>query len=138
MRAAVSQGVGVLSFFSLQTHQLLQRILTILALVSLALAVPLVYFSFGLGRLTSPGCVLLVASLPGAAVLAFFGWVFNPPASTPSAGADMTQRLGALAAEVLPPLAQILARAFLMALALGLILILLSVIGRLLFRRRRS
>ena len=138
MRAAVSSGVGVLSFFSLQTHQLLQRIFTILALVCLGLALPLIYFSFGPGRLTSPGCVLVVASLPGAAVLAFLGWVFNPPASTPEAGADMTARLGALASEVLPPVAQLMARAFLIALALGLILILLSVIGRLVFRRKRS
>ena len=136
-RAAVSQGVGVASFFSLKTHLLLQRAFTILLIACAALALPLIYFSFRFGRLASPGCVLVVASLPGAALLAFFGWAFRPPPATPSPEVGMTERLGALAAEVVPPLAQLLARTFLYALALGLVLIVLSLIGALVLRRRR-
>jgi uncharacterized membrane protein YqaE (UPF0057 family) len=48
----------------------------------------------------------------------------------------MTERLGALAAEIVPPLAQLLARTFLYALAVGVVLILLSFVGGLVFRRR--
>jgi hypothetical protein len=48
----------------------------------------------------------------------------------------MTERLGALAAEIVPPLAQLLARTFLYALALGVVLIFLSFVGALVFRRR--
>lgn len=137
MRAAVSQGVGLLSLFSLETHLLLQRVFSILAVVSLALAVPLVYFSYRFGRLASPGCVLVVASLPGAAILAFLGWAFHPPAAPTSGEAGITERIGALAAEVVPALAQLVARTFLYALALGLLLIVLSFVGALVFRRKR-
>jgi len=136
-RAAVSQGVGVASFLSLKTHLLLQRAFTILLIVCVALALPLIYFSFRFGRLASPGCVLVVASLPGAALLAFFGWAFRPPPATPSPEAGMTERLGALAAEIVPPLAQLLARTFLYALAFGVVLIFLSLVGALVFHRRR-
>ena len=136
-RAAVSQGVGVASFFSLKTHLLLQRAFTILAVASLALALPLIYFSYRFGRLASPGCVLIVASLPGAALLAFFGWAFRPPPAAPSPEGGMSDRLGALVVEVVPPLAQLLARTFLYALAFGLLLMMLSFVGALIFRRRR-
>jgi hypothetical protein len=136
-RAAVSQGVGVASFFSLKTHLLLQRAFTILLIACAALALPLIFFSYRFGRLGSPGCVLVVASLPGAALLAFFGWAFRPPLAAPSPEAGMSERLGALAAEIVPPLAQLLARTFLYALALGLALIVLSFVGAVVFRRRR-
>lgn len=137
MRQAVSQGVGPLTFFSLESHQRLGGILTILVAISLALALPLIYFSFGIGRLTSPGCVLVAASLPGAALLAFLGWGFRPPTAAPGPEADMTARLGGLATEVLPPMAQVLARGFLIALAAGVTLLILSFLGRLVRRSSR-
>ncbi len=49
----------------------------------------------------------------------------------------MSDRLGTLVVEVVPPLAQLLARMFLYALAFGLQLVVHSFVGALIFRRRR-
>jgi hypothetical protein len=138
MRLVVGQGVGILSFFSLETHLLLQRVLTILAIVAGVLAIPLIYFSYRFGRLASLGWVLLVASVPGAAVFGFLGWAFNPPPPAPGSESGMTAMIGPLVGSVLPPLARVISQTFLAALLAGVILLVLSLIGGLVFRRRRQ
>ncbi|HET7010375.1 MAG TPA: hypothetical protein VFI11_06335 [Anaerolineales bacterium] len=136
-REAMARG-GVLSVLSSKTHELLQRALTVLGILSAVLALALIYFSYRFGRLASPGCVLFVAALPGAALFGFLGWAFNPPGPSAGPDSDMTGMLSSLASNVLPPLAQIAAWVFLAAMALGILLIFLSIVGGLVSRRRRA
>jgi hypothetical protein len=138
MRLAVGQGVGALSVFSLETHLLLQRVLNVLAIVTGVLAIPLVYFSYRFGRLASLGWVLLVAALPGAALFGFLGWAFNPPPPAPGPEPGIAAMIGPLVGSVLPPLARVISQTFLAALLAGVILLVLSLIGGLVFRRRRQ
>jgi hypothetical protein len=137
-QAAIGQGIGIASVFSRQTHDQLQRVLTVLALVSAALLIPLIYFSYRFGRLGSPGCVLFVSAIPGAVLFGFLGWIFNPPPPEVGAEPSLTGMIGSVASTLLPPIARLSAQVFLAALAIGALLLVLSMVGGLAFRRRKD
>ncbi|MBI2940401.1 MAG: hypothetical protein HYY04_08180 [Chloroflexi bacterium] len=124
MRQQMAQGVGPLGLLTRQTHETLQGVLRFLGIASVVLAALLVLFSYRFGRLASPGCVLFVASLPGAALFTFLarGLGSSGAATAPPTGQDagMTGMIGYLAAGVLPPLLRIMSRNYLVAMALGL------------------
>jgi len=135
--STMSQGIGLLSFFTRETHLALTRVLAILALGCAALFVPLILFSFRFGRIGSPGCAIAAAAIPGAVLFAFFAVIFNPP--PPAAGEPgMTEIAGALAAEVLPAIARIAIGTYLIAVGAGLLLILFSILGTVVSRLRRG
>jgi len=120
MQKAIAGGGGLLGIFSAQTHRALQSASTILALISLALLPFLIFFSYRFGRLGSPGCVLFVASLPGALIFAFLARAAQP-LPTPPAGeeAGLSGMAGYLASNLLPPLAGIFSRNYLIVLGIG-------------------
>jgi hypothetical protein len=124
----MAQGLGILSFFTRQTHQSLQRVLAVLAIACAALFLPLVFFSYRWGRLGAPGCAIVAAGLPGSLLFGFFAFVFHPPASTTSEP-GMSELLGNLASGLLPPLAEAAVRSYAIVIALGALLILAALIG---------
>jgi hypothetical protein len=139
MQKAIAGGVGLLGLFSAQTHQTLQRGLTVLMIVALVLLPFLILFSYRFGRLGSPGCVLFVVSLPGALILTFLARAVQPM-TTPPAGeeAGLTGMVGYLASNLLPVLVAPMARNYLIALGIGFGLMLLAVLGSLVWRLVRK
>jgi hypothetical protein len=137
MQAGLGQGVGPFSVFTLETHQTLQRVLGLLVVICLGLLIPLILFSFRWGRLGSPGCVLFMAGLPGAILFTFVASALQPVA-TPPQSEEMGDMAGYLAANVLPPLVSIASRNHLVAIASGLGLMVLAVLGGLLLRGTRT
>ncbi len=138
MRQAISAGVGALAFFSAETHEALKGVLTILAIPCLVLLIPLVGFSHRFGRIGSPGCVLALASLPGALVFGFLTRAVQP-IPRPSLGeeAGLSGMAGYLASNLVPLVAAPMARNYLIALALGVGLMLLAILGSLVWRLAR-
>lgn len=86
----------------------------------------------------SPGCVLFIASLPGVLLFAFLARAVQPM-TTPPTGEDagLIGMAGYLASNLLPPLAGIFGRNYLIALGSGLGLILLALLGSLIWRLAR-
>jgi len=141
MQESMVGGIGPLNLFTLATHQQLQRVLVVLGIMCGVLLFPLILFSYRFGRLGSPGCVLVVASLPGALLFTLIGSMLRPATTPPSEESGLGGMIGYLAANVLPPLGQIVSRNYVIALMLGLGLMILSVLGSLIWRlahRRKS
>jgi hypothetical protein len=133
---AVDQGIGALSFFTLETHLALQRALRTLAIASAVLFLPLIVFSHRFGRIGTPGCAIFVAALPGALLFGFLAFVFHPP-SSPVEERGMTEILGAMASNVLPAMAQTVIASYAALVALGILLILVAILATFLARLRR-
>lgn len=130
MRKSMAGGAGPLGILSLQTHQSLQRALVVFGIVCLVLLVPLVWFSHRFGRLGSPGCVLFAASVPGTILATIIASTAGQASRTPPPDeAGMTGMAGYLASHVLPPLAQVMSRSYVIFLALGLGLMLLALLS---------
>jgi hypothetical protein len=134
----MASGIGPLGIFTRETHQQLQGVLTTLGVVSLVLLVPLIVFSYRFGRLSSPGCVFIVASLPGALLLTMLGSALRPITTPPPPEAGAGGAISFLATNVLPPLAQIMAHSYVIVLMLGLALVVLSILGSLIWRLVRK
>jgi len=132
----MDQGIGALSLFTLETHQVLQRALRTLAIVCGVLFIPLMLFSHRFGRIGTPGCAIFVAALPGALLFAFFAFGFHPPPSPPGER-GLTELLGSMATNVLPVLAKAAIRSYALLVALGLLLILIAILATVIARLRR-
>jgi hypothetical protein len=136
MAESFEGGIGPLAVFTLETHQTLQRVLVLLSIISLVLLVPLILFSYRFGRLGSPGCVLFVASLPGAILFTFLATTLqNPPG--PPQGEGISEMLGYLVANSLAPLVQIVSRNYLVLVVVGAGMIILAALGGLIWRLAR-
>ena len=134
IRANILAGGAPLDVFTLKTHETLQRVALIPALIFLALLVPLILFSYRFGRIGSPGCVLFAACLPGALVSGFLSTI-KPPgavvAPAPDAGAQAV--VSYMASLIIPSLAEIAAHTYWIVLALGFGLMLLALGSNLLW-----
>lgn len=139
-RQSLAGGIGFLELFTLKTHRVLRRVFLVLVGVCLLLLVPLIFFSYRFGRLGSPGVVLFAASLPGAAfsVLLWMAVRNQEVSAVPGEEEGLTGMLSAMLANVLPHIAPIMARNYLIALALGFGLMLLAVLGSVLWRLTRA
>ncbi|MCC7355871.1 MAG: hypothetical protein IT330_19195 [Anaerolineae bacterium] len=138
-KQVLSAGVGPLSLFSLQTHQALRRVFGVLVAISLGLVLLLVFFSYRFGRLGSPGCVFFAASLPGAVFLTFLSLASGSQdiPAPPGEGAELTDMVGYLAANLLPPLVQEMSRTYLLLLGFGFGLMVLAILGSIIWRLAR-
>ncbi|MFA5845054.1 MAG: hypothetical protein WC971_09535 [Coriobacteriia bacterium] len=121
---------GPLGIVSASNHNALVVTAVVLGFVAMLLAVPLVLFSRGSGRLVSAGIVLMVASLPGSAVLTLARLASNRP---PPAPPIPEQGIGGMAsyvgAQCLPVLLPPMQRVFLMPLLAGFALLVAAAVG---------
>lgn len=136
--------IGFAGFISAETHTKLQRTFYILLFISLVLLALLVIFSYGFGRLGSPGCVIFLAALPGLIVFSMLrGWLEHSATNLAdptelTAVTLYTQTIARLALDALPEIVQMAIRTYLILILLGLILLLLALIIPLFLRRRKN
>lgn len=64
-RAAVEGQAGLLKYLNKNTHDKIASVARVAAWVTLLPFIGLIFFSYSLGRLVSPGVVLLLVALPG-------------------------------------------------------------------------
>ncbi|OGO13810.1 MAG: hypothetical protein A2Z66_10040 [Chloroflexi bacterium RBG_13_66_10] len=133
---SMAQGIGPLSLFTLATHQAIQRVLGILAVVCAVLFIPLILFSYRFGRIGSPGLAIIAAACPGLSLFGFFAFVFNPPAAS-AAEPGMAELAGALVTNVLPSIARTAVPSYFYVAALGVLLVLAATLGTIAARMRR-
>ncbi len=117
--------LGPITILSPATHQSLGRVAQVLGIIALVLLLPLLFFSASFGRMGSPGCVLSIASFPGA-ILAFL-LTMAPVSSGPiKPAASTTELLGSLLALSLPVAAKAALPGYALPLAVGLALVTLA------------
>ncbi len=137
LKKGLGAGAGAFNFFTLDMHESLRGTFLFLGIVSLLLFIPLIFFSHRFGRLASPGFVLILASLPGAILFNLISASPPPAAQPPGEEVGMGGMLGYLAANTVPPLAEIIARTYTIVLVLGLVLVISSGLGTVIFRLSR-
>lgn len=143
MKKNIEGGVGFLALVSESSHNTLKKIFFILTVISLALFLPFIFFSYRFGRLINAGLVVLVTSLP-------FGLLSNaanlilksqtPPATPPPGEAGISGMAGYLAGNILPGIVKIAAGNYLFIILLGLVIvavgILLALVWKIVRRNR--
>ncbi|MBU1130979.1 hypothetical protein KJ840_02500 [Patescibacteria group bacterium] len=136
MQQKLTEGIGPISIITLKTHQTFNKIFIVLLIISLALFLPLVFFSNRFGRLASPGFIILAASLPGTVIFNFISIILqsNDINQPPIEAGGLSGMIGYIAANALPPIVSIIARNYLFFSILGLGLILLAVAGKIIWR----
>jgi len=141
MKASMLSGGAMFDVLTLKTHQTLQQILAILVIVCLALLVPLIFFSARFGRIGSPGCVLCVASFPGALILGILSTVNQSGASPANPATGSGETFNYIVGLVVLPMVRGIVVGFWIALAIGVGLVLVAVFGNLIwaiFRKKKT
>jgi hypothetical protein len=131
--------LGLMALLTNETHLQIGSALLSLAAADLLLLLLLVAFSAGWGRLASPGVVLLMAGLPGAALLTplTLGVRQTLTASSGGDGAGLAA-MGQLAGPALIPAAEVAMRIWLASALVGGLLLALAIVGGLARRGRRA
>jgi hypothetical protein len=120
--ARFERDAALLRLFTRESHDRIGRMLLGLALASLVLAALLMRFSFRLGRLASPGLVLLVAGVPALVLSAVIRANEN---------AEPGRSAGYVLAEVTPTVLEPLRFQYVIVLALGAAMLLGAALGKL-------
>jgi hypothetical protein len=139
MQKGVEGGVGPLGFISAATHRMLLRVLIAFGLVSFFFLGWLVFFSYRFGRLSSPGCVIFLAAIPGLILMAGVrGWLGQ--AQNPSAADELPAlaRYTQLAADVLPGIVQTALLIYVCLIVLGVGLMFIALVGTVFVRERKG
>jgi len=139
MQSERGGGVGPLGFISAETHGKLKTALAVSGLISVVLLGLLVFFSHRFGRLGSPGCIVLLAAVPGLVLMSGArGWL-EMSAQPAAAGGEETliTRYTQLAADVLPGVVNQAIQIFLALTLLGAVLMLVALVGAVFLRGRK-
>jgi hypothetical protein len=106
--------------FTKSTHNTLQKFFLIFAVLSLILALGVVYFSARWGRLANLGALLLLVSLPGTLLSLFLK---HPPK-------DGSGGFGSVTPELTSQIGQAVGSAYVKVTLLGVLLLLAALVGR--------
>ena len=119
-KAKFKKDASLFTIFTKTAHQKLQGIFILFAIVSLLLALGVVYFSAGWGRLSNLGFLLLLISVPGTLVALMLN---HPPK-------DEYGGFGTFSPELTSQLGQAAAAAYTKVTLLGLALLVAALFGR--------
>ena len=111
---------ALLNIFTKDTHQALNKFFRIFAVISLLLALGVIYFSARWGRLSNLGTLLLLVSLPGTLIALLLK---SPPK-------DGDGGLGSLSPELTTQIGQAISGAYIKVTLLGAALLAVALIGR--------
>lgn len=124
---SVPETVGLLIAFTKTGHAYIQKILLILLPVALALMLLAVYFSYGFGRLATPGVMAILIGAPGALLLTLLQ-KSDGQAAVPGADASWTERILFIVRSLAPQF-EALRKNYLWLTYAGIALIGLAIIG---------
>ncbi|MCJ7696237.1 MAG: hypothetical protein MUO40_12555 [Anaerolineaceae bacterium] len=129
MVKGLDEGIGVLSFISPATHSIFLKVFAGCVAVSIVFLALMLLFSYRYGRLSSTGFVILLAALPGL-VLTTIGraWANNASQAPPPTEETLITRYTSLAADVLPDVATVAQRLYLILALFGFMLILVAIV----------
>ena len=122
------------TFVSAETHQTLQTVFLVFAILSVICLIPFVFFSYRFGRLVSPGLVLVFDSFLGVVIFAF-ATTIHPPTVTPgSADSGPLGAVGPMISPLIPEIAQIFLKTYLIAFGIGVVLLVSALICKIIYR----
>lgn len=135
-QASVESGVSLLTIISQKNHDIIGNVVKIAGLICLLLLAGVIFFSRRWGRIFSPGLIITLASLPGAIIsfLLTTALRLHPAATTVARDASVGDKFGAIWQVIGPDAAAILSKTYQTALAVGFGLMILSIIGKIIYR----
>ena len=137
IRAEIEEGMGPFGLLSADTHETLASLAYLSGFLSLLLLIPLVYFSHGAGRATSPGAVLAGVSFPGVITLRIASASLAEGSASPPSGESMGAMVAHIARSSLSPAVKAASDTYSAVFAVGVALLVTAAIWGLV-RRLRS
>ena len=119
--------VGLLIAFTKTGHAYIQKILLILLPIALVLMLLAVYFSYGFGRLATPGVMAILIGAPGALLLTLLQ-KSDDPSAVPGADAGWSERI-MFVVQSLAPQFEALRKNYLWLTYAGITLIAIGIVG---------
>ena len=140
MKKDLADGIGPLTLLSSDTHSKLNSALIISAVSSLFLVVLLFIFSYGFGRLGTPGFVIFLASTPNLLLLTGLKKLLSAPVTDPANEGiqSIVSRYTQLVSDILPDLVQKAITFYLILCTVGIALMVIGLIGSIIFRRKKK
>lgn len=135
----VFSNFGLMAIFTKTSHQFIGKILIYGASASIIFLILLVYFSYGFGRLISPGLIFVLIGLPSVLFLTVLQK--TPENSQIPLGAkeiSTQQRISMFVSEVGPTISKIFQRNYIILIIVGLILILIGIVGKITQRQAKK
>lgn len=126
------QNIRSLSFLSRSSHRTVETLLLVSLAATFAFAVPFIFFSKRFGRLGNPGLVIFLVNFPGVITFLVLS-TLSRGETTPTI--DTIQgAIGYVLSSLLPSLARDVSRHYVLFFLIGLIMIVMAVLGKLIWR----
>lgn len=121
--------LGLMAIFTKEVHAEIKNILKYATIISALLLIILVYFSYGFGRMISPGIIFIVVGLPAILITTALQ---HQPALFPmlSTGEiSLQQRISEFVSTVGPTIAEIFLKNYIILTLTGVVLVIGGIIG---------
>ncbi|MCL5410274.1 MAG: hypothetical protein M1324_00250 [Patescibacteria group bacterium] len=131
--------LGAMAIFTKDGHQFIGKIALIVSSIALVFLALLIFFSYGFGRMISPGIIFFIIGLPATILLL----LLQKGAGNSSEAVDLEklslgQRVGAAVKVVGPQISDVLLKNYIILLLTGVVLILTGIIGRIIQRHKKK
>lgn len=131
--------LGAMAIFTKDGHQFIGKLALILSSIALVFLALLIFFSYGFGRLISPGIIFFITGLPATILLLLLQkGTGNSSETIDLEKLSVTQRIGLAVKEVGPQISDVILKNYIILLSTGVVLILAGIIGRIIQRHKKN
>jgi hypothetical protein len=138
VKEQIKSSLGYIAIINHTNHLRLKSIFNSAAIISVILLIPFIYFSFGIGRISNIGSLLLNIGLPGIVSIYIVNNIIEKQVNLISVddnGVSLVQQLGQT---ILPSMLAIFYNTYMVIFIVGSVLILFSLLLRLTLRIRKK
>lgn len=129
--------LGAMAIFTKGGHQLIGKIALISSGIALVFLALLIFFSYGFGRMISPGIIFFITGLPATILLlALQKGIGNSSEAVDPGKMSLGQRIGLAVKEVGPQISDVILKNYIILVVVGTTLVLVGVIGRIIQKRK--
>lgn len=126
------QSIKWLSFLSRDGHRAVETMLLIALIATFVFAIPFIFFSKSFGRLGNPGLVIFLVNFPGVITFLVLS-TLSRGETTPTVD-NIQGAVGYVLSSLLPSLARDVSRHYVLFFLIGLIMIVMAILGKLIWR----
>ena len=131
--------LGAMAIFTKDGHQFIGKIALISSSIALAFLVLIIFFSYGFGRLISPGIIFFIIGLPATILLLLLQkGAGNSLEAVDPEKLSLGQRAGAAVRVVGPQISDVILKNYIILTVVGIILIFIGIIGRIIQRHKTN
>lgn len=129
--------LGVMAIFTKEGHQFIGKIALISSGIALVFLALLIFFSYGFGRMISPGIIFFITGLPATILLLLLQKeTGNSSETIDLEKMSVTQRIGLAVKEVGPQISDVILKNYIILTIVGIVLVLVGIIGRIIQKHK--